>query len=259
MRLALVLATLSFASCQSQRAHFDRLSTYEAAMACARPEPPVRPVLFVGLDAVPQDELVPYAVLPGSRAVDFSPSIGASYSYRRAVQVMPDAIAYREGGMYQAGQIHAYWGYGVSTTSNVNLVVNAAICFREAPAKLPFRMAPSAMVTVIDPIARDCGLLEGDTVLSIDGFAVTPHDDAMRSEHLVGRLRLRPGAPVRVIAIRPGTGRVEASVTPIENPRSYRTHHCGVDTARYDITVARAPDGSIGWRCADPHRWDVEN
>ena len=66
------------------------------------------------------------------------------------------------------------------------------------------------MVTVISNKALyEGGLLEGDTIISIDDAPIPPTHDAM--------LDWDPGQVVRLIWIRPGTGRMAAEVKLIHN------------------------------------------
>jgi hypothetical protein len=146
---------------------------------------------------------------------------------------MPDAVVHYERGRVAAGQLHTYWGLGITTSEAIYSTDCTAILLREAPSKLPVHINEKGMITVLYPGSEGCGLLEGDTVLSVDGL---PFGDTwLTSEHHVARLRSRPGASVRIIAVRPGTGRVEGTVRCQENPRSYLRKPSAFDTSRYTV------------------------
>lgn len=102
--------------------------------------------------------------------------------------------------------------------------------FRAPHAILPFRFDESGMIRQRIDAAACSGVLEGDTVVGVAGAPIVR--GAIDSPHYGAMLALRVGGAVNVDVIRPGAGKIAASVRCIENPCTFRAlpHR---DTSKY--------------------------
>jgi len=85
-----------------------------------------------------------------------------------------------------------------------------------SPARLGVRFDDKAMVTDVMDSQRASGIQEGDTILNIDGKSMDAANGTM-SEYRMALLGFRVGQEVKVVWIRPGTGRMEGVVKLIPN------------------------------------------
>lgn len=124
----------------------------------------------------------------------------------------PDYMVYQRGGANYAGSVSTYVGFGVAV-SNPNYRQNAtAWCFRVAPATIGVKLNKSLMVTNLTEEARASGLQEGDTILTIAGASLEAPSSAQVSEWRSKMLDVQVGEVVKVIWVRPGTGRMEGDL-----------------------------------------------
>lgn len=84
----------------------------------------------------------------------------------------------------------------------------AATAFRLAPTRLGIAIDDDGMVTSLDERMRESGILEGDTITSVDGQEVIPGGGWSASPHYAVILRGKPEQRVELGWIRPGTGRM---------------------------------------------------
>jgi len=78
------------------------------------------------------------------------------------------------------------------------------------------RFDDKAMVTDILDSQRVSGIQEGDTILNIDGKTVDTANGTL-SEYRMASLGFSVGQEVKVVWIRPGTGRMEGVIRLIPN------------------------------------------
>jgi hypothetical protein len=128
----------------------------------------------------------------------------------------PDFLIYENGGQGYAGQVTQYVGYGAAFSQPVFRPQGAVHCCRIAPCRLGVKWDDKFMVTNIDEAQRSSGIIEGDTVISIDGKSVDPQG-AFMSDYKMSFLGYAVDQEVKVIWIRPGTGRMEGNIKMIPN------------------------------------------
>lgn len=211
MKKALAILLLSaLAACDTFAEH--RCRNFDAAMAI--PAAVENPPVFRGTAAPTSGPwLVPYAKIDASFADRQNESGYAAKLRNEALRrdLRPDALLYFFGGEAVTGAVATYVGFGISTVNNVVRPQATAICCRACPISTGIRARRDYMVTSLDESAKACGILEGDTVLTIDGCSVEhPADDVSEWAHRV--LAKRPGDKLRVVWIRPGTGRMEGEI-----------------------------------------------
>ena len=82
---------------------------------------------------------------------------------------------------------------------------------RVARATIGFDVDDAGLIERIsDPALYDAGLLEGDTVLTVDGVPFRGMQDDLDHPAWLRLLLLEPGERLRVIHLRPGVGRLES-------------------------------------------------
>lgn len=197
-----------------------RLPAYDEAMEIGGPE---RPKLFyadsVDIDSLPT--LVPYITISGSATnAHVSKDLIAFKIWRRSVEFEPDVLMVMDGGSEYAGSISAQLSGGIAVSSPIYARILHGICYRIAPARLGFVTDTNKMVLTIDGETdlRAAGLLEGDTILSVDG---TSYSLEPQSGFWARALTFKPGDEVKLIWIRPGTGRMEGVATCIPNSSTH--------------------------------------
>ena len=185
--------------------------------------------------------LTPYANV--SEMLESGPNFRPVWLWQRAVEHRPDVVVYSEGDPIQTGGTAYYLGWGVSTLSPTYARQGWVTCFRASTCVLPFVTDNNMILSFRDGSdAKAAGLLEGDTVVSVDGASILK--GTIDSPHFRVALEMTPEKKVRVAAVRPGTGRVEADVTPSPNPRSYLTLPDARDLR--DYTLGASTSGT--WR-----------
>jgi hypothetical protein len=209
------------------------------------PAQPPETVPVILNDAAPKGELIPYAFYGGNTRDSVSGRL--SRLTDETIEFMPDAFLYTEGQAQQAGSVSQYIGFGISTNSPVMVLPCGVWLTREAPSVLALKLNQANMVVGIRDPSMVTGIQEGDTVLSVDDVTLeTDGHAAARSPALALRLRLKPGDTVKVIAIRPGTGKVSGEAKAMPNPREYLQIPGIPDLARVSVTVSAG--GSPHWR-----------
>lgn len=181
-------------------------------------------------DVAAMPQLVPFAT------VDWA--WGQYYSKKSAVnaalkvvrkQTTPDVVMFAEAGTSYAGStssasaVPLSGGGAVAVGFSQPIYVNniVGICCRLAPVSLGIRWNDSGMVNEMRESAKSSGMLEGDTIVSIDGAAVTFGAKWLNSPHYVRLMKHKVGDEVPVIWIRPGTGRMEGKLRLSENKPTY--------------------------------------
>lgn len=174
---------------------------------------------------------VPFALVTGA-SVDYGREGIARNIAGRARELEPDFVLISGAESYYAGSVGAYLGFGVTSSTAQYGSRVVGICFRACDAILGIQFDRGRLVTRISDgsNARDAGLLEGDTILSINGAAID--EDTLMSQHYKELLLLQPGDNAHVVWVRPGVGRMSADIVAIENPRRWEA---------YEPTIIRAP------------------
>ena len=169
--------------------------------------------------ALPMDlpAFVPYAIVFG----DFhagGPEYQADFLRHHVLKqgIRPDFLVYQNGGSGYAGQVTQFVGYGVAMSQPVYRPQGLVHCCRVSPTRLGVRFDDKAMVTDVLESQRASGIQEGDTILNIDGKSMDAANGAL-SEYRMASLGFRVGQEVRVVWIRPGTGRMEGVIKLIPN------------------------------------------
>lgn len=103
------------------------------------------------------------------------------------------------------------------SSSLANRRTASSVAYLIAPAKLGVHTNALNMVLLIEnEDLRSAGLMEGDTLLTVDDVLYEPLD--LRSPYLGRQFHWQPGLSVNLTWIRPGTGRMEGTVRLMENP-----------------------------------------
>ncbi|MFY9340840.1 MAG: hypothetical protein WAT39_00030 [Planctomycetota bacterium] len=205
----LLLLLLSFLGAGCTHYHEFRYANFDAAMA--KPQQVKDPPVYEWV-ALPADlpSFVPYAKLHG----DFSTASASLGSLRNeAIKrgFAPDFLLYEDQGSAQAGSTSTHVGFGVFVNQPTYRGQGAVWCCRLAPSSAGFRADNAFMVMSIEDEARVSGLQEGDTVLTLNGAEVKPPNQKQCSPWQIARFTVRPGDDIKVVWIRPGTGRMEGT------------------------------------------------
>lgn len=238
-RIVLGFLLLLQAACVSRaRTTITPLPAFQDAVAMADPEHPENPPVIT--EGPYMEEVVPYARIG---CVGSGTEQLATTAWEKAIPLMPNLLMFFDQGAQQVGAVNTYWGMGIATSENVYKNTASVLLARVTPCVLPFiAEVRTGMVQVVQPSAKSSGLLEGDTVLSVGigpNGADIPWNDQffLRPE----RLHLKTGQQVHVVAMREGAGRVEATVTMVENPATYRNAQRLIDTTRRNVyTVTKS-------------------
>lgn len=200
-------------------------------LAMQRPAKTDNPPVF-HVSGVPHNlpESTPYVILKG----DFDGGTDEGHAsllkrHAKNLGFAPDYLIYAPQGSAYAGTVSTYIGFGVSTSSAVTRPQGIAYCMRELGFSTGLRWDDRNMVTEVSDKARSIGILEGDTLVSIAGSAVS-FSGSQASPWSTESLRWKPGDIVKLIWIRPGTGRMEGELaldppTPWPTIRSFIQDH----------------------------------
>ena len=199
-----------------------KLPAYDLALQMGGPE---RPKLFYA-ESVSQESLPPFT--PYATIICWGNKVKeplARRAWTEAAKLKADVVIVTDAGMVHAGSVNTYWGFGVSTSQPVYNHVIHGVCYRLNPARIGFQTDKSGMVITIDPESnlRAAGMLEGDTLLSINGVAYVADENAHLSAHFLTLLNLTPDEEVALVWIRPGTGRMEAKAKCYANDPRHLT------------------------------------
>jgi hypothetical protein len=219
MRAIATCALLFAAACNNFTEH--KLPTFPAAQALART---VDVVPAIPAEAMPPDMpwMVPFARIRGDfqggnveeQCLDFRHEI-ADRGWE------PDVIIYAPAGATFAGMVSNYIGFGVTMSNAVYRPQADAYCMRLAPISLGVHIDEHQMVIDLDDATRASGIQEGDKLISVNGRSVKPDANGI-SEMSSEALSLKPGSPIKLIWIRPGTGRMDGSAVATD-PRPVPT------------------------------------
>lgn len=198
--------------------HFldNRLESFEAA---SRIKPRLEEPIILRDFEVPSNfpEMVPFARIDGDFHHGDEPRQASELATRATnLGFAPDLLLYSTGGAQFTGAVTNHIGFGAFLTTPVYRHAGYGWCCRLLPARLGIRRNEVEMVVALDEATREqCQIQEGDTLLSVDGHALTRNRDGI-SPSLIRLLNAKPGEAVRLVWIRPGTGRMEAAVKLLE-------------------------------------------
>ena len=198
--------------------HFKTVNYPNFRSAEARPSATPGPPVF-DVHGLPASlpAYVPYAHVAG----DFyggSPEWRARYLREQVVRrkLAPDFIVFEDLGSAYSGQVTQYFGYGIATSQPMYRPQAVAYCCRITPGLLGLAWDDKEMVTKIREEQRASGILEGDTLVSIDGKTVHS-DTGTMSEFTRAFLDIAAGQVIKLVWIRPGTGRMEGELNVLPN------------------------------------------
>jgi hypothetical protein len=220
MKGALATLLLVFAGCATTRlSPLQKLPAFEIASQMPGPERP-KCFLVTAVDPSAMPSMTPYAWLTATTGE--SNEYAIRQLWREAQKLKADVVMVSDRGMSNVGSVETYWGFGVTTHETVLRRVLQAICFRVNPGRPGLRCDNSGMVVYVDPEMTDAEIKEGDHLLQIDGAPVSHGpQDAATSSHHVRLLQAEPGRKVKVVWIRPGTGRMESTIAILPNTTTY--------------------------------------
>ncbi len=208
---ALLCLLVGFTSCISTKV--TKFPTYDEAVALKGPSVPAM-VEEHEVDESAMPLMVQYAAIHASSTDNSSKSALASAIRNKAntLEGVPDLIILGGTKTRNTGMVHV--GYGIfSNTSATSL---DGWLFRTTPSRLGFRVSDQGLVLAIDAKsnARAAGLLEGDTIVSIDGHEYTLSPKSGLSQRL---LSAKLGEEMLVIWVRPGKGQMRGMCRTVEN------------------------------------------
>jgi hypothetical protein len=244
--LALAMVAL-LASCGSTLG-LERLAGYEECISTAA-DSPKKSKLLTTRSAAAMSELVPYAIV-SELLGSVRPERRAEWMWARAIVFMPDAVVYGENTPINVGSRGSHMSIGrvgFGSQRAIYKTPSYGVCCREAPSVIPVRTDDNLMVIDVGDQARGCGLLEGDLLVSINGVVIEKGGNALRSLHHKDRLRIQPGAKVKLGWIRPGTGKLEGEVEALPNPRTYLEEPDCADLSEYTVGPATR-QGGPAWK-----------
>lgn len=224
--LALVMLLVT-SSCQT--GSFKRLSAYDVALGDmlenGRLLPHLRhseaPVLSMSqlANRLGDVSLVPFATY--TIVGDSSESRKLDWIEKGLRRHQADVIALMDPQVHYAGSVSSAsigGGFALGMSSPVYTKSLTGVGCRLAPGAIGFRFDDAGVIEHIsDPILYEQGLLEGDSVLTVDGISVKGMLSDFSHPAWSRILTYQPGEELRVVYIRPGTGRLEAVVSVKEN------------------------------------------
>lgn len=219
----LLFVLVSMLGCAGQLT-VQKLPPYEAAIQIGGSE---RPKLFYDKSVQIESAMTPYALII-ARGGGGDKNQQAKNLWRKAAELKADVVIVSEGGQQYAGATSTAipLGHGAVTALAMPMYTNTyyAYCYRLNPVRLGFQANDSNMILKIyNDNLRDSGILEGDIVMSINGFTY----DAKRP--MPEMLTLRKDEDVIISVIRPGIGKIDRKVRPGENKPTYINYSDAVD------------------------------
>jgi hypothetical protein len=209
-----VFGALLWSGCVS--VDLKELAAYERATAGG--EGPQRPRLLLNdsYDWADFPKMTPFAVVVAVRGAGYSPEATIREVWHHGAELRPDVIRivqhFDENLRDIIPGIHNYWSKEQSPAWGV-----LGICLRISSARLPSCEEDDVgFLTDICSDLRNVGILEGDRVSFVDGFAVD-RLDKLASRHHERMLQLTPGQEVVLTTVRLGLGRTDVTVKAVEN------------------------------------------
>ncbi|MEM7167649.1 MAG: hypothetical protein AAF581_19505 [Planctomycetota bacterium] len=217
MRLAvLCVQLLLLVGCNSPAVR--RLQTYDTAVERgARVDRP-RALLYYDTQTLPP--LMPYAVVVAGLPLGGPVDHVYQRIWRKADDIDADLVIFQDASHVNAGSVSVYHGFGVTSNIPVRVGVIEAICYRACDAELGFLTDKDGVVLTLSGEARRSGLQEGDRILSWnDGpFKLPAGTYEQAAQASLRALNLSVGDAVRLVWVRPGSGRMEGTLYAYESP-----------------------------------------
>lgn len=139
-----------------------------------------------------------------------------SAATKKIAAFSPDFVIAKAPDLKDAGTIYSFSG-GLGMSSRVYQKQRALFAYRYQAARIGIRWSEDGMVTAItNQGLYDAGLLEGDTMISIDGIPFPKSQDAQDAWH-AHTLGWKPGDEIELIWIRPGEGRMQGTIPLLIN------------------------------------------
>jgi hypothetical protein len=196
--------------CVSSKVH--KLPAYDLAMSLPGPE---SPKLFFAeaIDLTELPAMVPYAQVTARSGSSISRETRAKDIWHHAKKLKADVVIVEESGEVYTGSTSAYLGLGISQSTANYASGSLGQCYRLSGARIGIKKDKDNMVLGMSDDVRGVGLLEGDKILSVNGF------DPDKLGKFI--LTAKPGDEAAIVWIRPGTGRMEGKVKLLPNPPTH--------------------------------------
>lgn len=205
-------------ACETGRVQLRMLPTSEA---CTSTDPGGVQCRLAQPNELPTDlgMLVPYAQISasGTKSPD---GLVEQICTRLQLLHHPDLVLWQFRGQSYAGSTSAYMGFGMWTSVPTYENHVEGLACRLAPAYLPLRPAPDGTVLAVDESVRSCGIIEGDRLLSVADQPIQAGDAWSTSPHFRVFLGAKPGDAIKLVWIRPGTGRMEGNIAAVATDRA---------------------------------------
>lgn len=243
--IACLLAACLLASCNNLSDR--RLAAYDAALA-RRPATAKADPTVLHCNAVPPN--LPFSVAYATVHGDFH-SAGEEAqalmlrNHAVKVDLAPDFLIYVPQGASYAGSVSTYIGFGVTTSSPTYRPQGMAFCMREVGFATGIRINDQNMVTEVASEVATSGIQEGDTLVSIAGNSVERVNNQL-SPWQVEALRHKPGDKVKLVWIRPGTGRMSGEAV-LQPPREWPQVRSFTADYEARLKAAAAEDRNPVW------------
>ena len=168
--------------------------------------------------------IVPYAIIYAVRDGTTRGEVAEYLAKKAKESFAPDLIIFSEGSPTYAGSVYSGGLYGGFSIPVYQQVVTG-LCFRLCQGRIGIRADKSNMVVELLENARQSGLLEGDTIVSIGGYSLDL--DSYNSPHYAAALTAKPTHEIPIVWIRPGVGRMSGNLLPAENPALHNSPGLG--------------------------------
>lgn len=213
--LAVLIVTTTVTACATVEP-YRKMPSFDQAMLLPGID---HPKLFME-DVRIETAVTPYAVI--SRVVGqnaYHRELAIKSMWLQAAELKADILVIRDAGETYAGSSSTsfYLGNGVSTAFSVPSYASVfyGTCYRVNPAKLGIQTDKNLiLVNITNENLYKIGILEGDRFVSINGAPYT-------TEGSPELLKIKPDEDVKILAIRPGTGKIERSVRSMNNDSTY--------------------------------------
>ncbi len=218
MRLSVLFIIPFFFGCIS--VHVQKLPAYDAARRLPAHD---RPKLFYAedVDWSKMPAFAPFALISaGSTSIIPNRESFARSAWSEATKLGADVIVISDEDSQIAGYMMYYWGYGITSFHPVERRYVVGTCLKLQPARLGIRQDRTGMILSVDPKTKECGILEGDTLLLIDDVPVTNGAQDLKN-YCCKLLTLQPEQSVSLVWLRPGLGRMEGKVKALANPPAH--------------------------------------
>jgi len=129
--------------------------------------------------------------------------------WRKADKLGADVVLVENANV---GAVPLYQGLGAATARAYR-----GFCYKRASFRIGVNWNKDSLVVACSNEAKASGLLEGDTLLSVDGLSVQSEGNNLAPYFQLNKT-IRPGDELTLVWIRPGVGRMEGKMRALENP-----------------------------------------